>query len=803
MFSMFLCGLKTSKIRMKILNVLFFIAISQIAICQKTTISGFVTDVATGEKLIGAMIYEQKTKSGTTSNNFGFYSLSLPEKDSLTVEISYVGYEKQQVLIKKDSEKQINFSLTLNNELNEVLINQNRSIVKSNDISVVQIPISQIKTMPSLVGEADILKVFQLMPGVQSGAEGTSGLYVRGGSPDENLILLDGVPLYYVNHIGGFISVFAPNSVNSVKLYKGGFPARFGGRLSSVIDITMKDGNMKKPSGEISLGIISSGLSFESPIKKDKSSVFISFRRCNLDLLTRFMQQVINPQGFVGGYTFYDLNFKLNFKLSEKDRIYLSFYNGRDRIFLKDKSTGTSFDNTTYKFESNIKWGNILAAARWNHIFKSTVFSNLTIYYTKFYYLTSVNSSKTDNANSANSGSEQNLFNSQVNDLCGKYEIEWFPNRQHEIRTGISYIRHSFVPGLISYKSDLPGANKDTTLNSEKLAANEGCFYVEADIRFNEKTSMNIGVHTSLYNVGNKTFFSAQPRIVFNRELTQNMSAKASYSTMKQYVHLLSNSSAGLPNDLWVPSTAIIKPEFSQQIVAGLFYTIPKFSLDISVEMFYKTMNHLIEFKEGTSIFSGTSDWQAKVETNGTGKVKGLEILIQKQVGRFSGWIAYTLSKNTRQFENIDSGKEFPYKYDRTHDFSIVCNYKIRKNIQFSATWVYTTGAASTVAVSKYPLLNFDYSNNLFNTGYTFDDAHLYNGKNQFRLQAYHRLDIGFTFEKKLEKGTRIWNLSIYNLYNRMNPFILYFDTNGNNQRKLYQVTLFPFIFSFNYSFLF
>jgi outer membrane cobalamin receptor len=783
---------------MKILSILFLILIYQFGICQKATISGFVTDSETGEKLVGAMIYEQKTKTGTTSNNFGFYSFSLQSADSLLIEISYVGYEKQSVLITKNSEKQINFSLTLNNELSEVLISQSHSIVKSNDISILQIPISQIKNLPSLAGEADILKAFHLMPGVQAGAEGTSGLYVRGGSPDQNLILLDGVPLYYVNHIGGFISVFAPGSINSVKLYKGGFPARFGGRLSSVIDITMKDGNFKKRAGEISLGVISSGLSFETPIKKDKSSFFISLRRCNLDLFTRLAQKLTKPQDFSTGYTFYDLNSKLNFKLNEKNSVFLSFYHGRDRIFLKDKSTST-FDNATYKIESNIKWGNILTAARWNHIFKSTVFSNLTIYYTKFYYLTDVNNSKTDNDNSSNSETERNLFKSQVNDVSAKYEIEWFPNNQHEIRTGIFYIRHSFVPGYISYKLDLPGQNKDTTLNSQKLSADESCFYIEDDFHFNKKTSMNIGIHSSLYSVENKTFFSVQPRIVVNRELSQYMSLKASYSTMNQYVHLLSNSSAGLPNDLWVPSTTKIHPEFSQQIVAGLFYTIPKYSLDISFEVFYKKMNNLIEFKEGTSIFSGTSDWQSKVETNGSGNVKGLELLIQKQVGRYSGWIGYTLSKNTRQFEKLNNGKEFPYKYDRTHDFSIVFNLKIKKNIQFSATWVYSTGSATTLAVSKYPLINTDY----YFSQMTFDDAHLYNGKNQFRLPAYHRLDIGFTSEKKLTKGTRIWNLSVYNLYNRMNPFILYFGTNNNQNRKLYQITLFPVIFSFNYSFLF
>jgi hypothetical protein len=772
---------------------------------QNNTISGYIIDKESGEKLIGATIYNKTSKKGTLSNNYGYFSLSVPSGEPNTLVISYLGYQVivREITIKEDTK--INFNLKSENILDEVILTSDKEkpIEKRTEMSVVSIPVKEIEMLPALGGESDILKAIQLMPGVQSGNEGSSGLYVRGGSPDQNLVLLDDVPLYYVNHLGGFVSTFNTDAINTVKLIKGGFPAQFGSRLSSILDIRMKDGNNKEFHGKGMVGILASKISVEGPIKKNNSSYIISFRRMLYDLITQPLSKLISGGGGVG-YHFFDFNAKFNQHVSENNRIFFSAYLGDDRfnINFKEKDNGGKL-----KVKNNLRWGNNLFAFRWNHIYSSNLFSNVTIAYTRYRFLTEFSSKNTQN--SENSKALQQ-FKSGIFDFSAKIDFEYFISNNYKLKFGTSSIYHKFKPGInkINRRED-NNSIIDTIFGSKNIFALENAVYIENMLKIGNKLSANLGFRIVNYQVNHQNFYSYEPRILFNYLISKQTSIKLSYAQMQQNVHLLTSSGVGFPRDLWVPATEKSIPEQSQQIALGMAKTLENGKYEMSIESYYKKMKNLIAYKDGTNFIGNSTNWEDKVETNGKGNSYGLEFLIQKKEGKSTGWVSYTYSKSTRQFENINNGNSYPYKFDRRHDISIVFNHKLKKNIDFSATWILGSGYPVTLAAGKY--IVSDNVGNFHINDVNFNDfasqVDIINGRNNFRMRAFHRLDIGFNFRKQKKHGVRTWNISIFNLYNRQNPYYYFFDSkdylSNSNELVLKQQSLFPIMPSFSYSYKF
>ena len=780
------------------------------AFAQNITISGYVQDAATGEKLIGANVYNLPYKIGTTTNAYGFYSLQLPKKDSLQLFYSYVGYQAQKVNVPNHKNMTINIELAVGKQLEAVVITgqADNPIEDRNEMSVVSIPIKQIKILPALSGEVDIMKVMQLMPGVQSGSEGSSGLYVRGGSPDQNLMLLDDVPLYNVNHIGGFVSIFNTDAIKSVKLIKGGFPARYGSRLSSVMDVRMKDGNNKEFHGQGLLGIIASKVAVEGPIKKDTASYMISVRRFLWDLLTRPISKIATD-GAALGYNFYDINAKFNYYLKEKDHLYLSFYAGDDKLLAKIKNND---DGENQKLKSTLRWGNLLGALRWNHLFNPKLFSNATLSYTRYRYATRFSYSKT--GNNINNESE-NTFVSGVSDLTAKIDMEYYASSKYLLRMGLGSIHHRFRPGTTHLEQIQDGEKIiNSTFEENNLTAWEQFIFAENEIKIGKFNSI-IGLRATNYHVNGKAFYALEPRILLNYKLLRNLSIKVSYAEMQQYVHFLTSSGVGLPTDLWMPSTDKTPPEKSKQFAVGIAQSISNGKYELSIEAYRKKMNKLITYKAGENHLSTSKGWEEKVEKDGKGISEGVELLVQKKEGKTTGWVGYTLSKTTRQFENINDGAVYDFRYDRRHDISIVITHQLKENIDASATWVFGTGNAITLPIGRYYLGEDEKGLHPFPSLAYADEAELYSKRNAFRMRSYHRLDVGFNFHKKKKWGERIWSVSIYNLYNRQNPYFYYFDTPHETytqsnpiptkkpQQKLFQQSLFPIIPSVAYRFEF
>ncbi len=767
---------------------------------QNITISGYISDNETGEKLIGANIFESNAGRGATSNNYGFYSLTVPKSDSIFINISYIGYVSISDTIDVKSGLSKNYSLIPGTILAEVIVNANKGQItdKASEMSVISIPLSQIENLPSIGGESDIMKALQLMPGVSSGNEASSGIYVRGGTPDQNLILLDDVPLYYVNHLGGFVSTFNSDALSGIKLVKGGFPAIYGSRLSSVLDIRMKEGNMREFKGSGMIGMVASKVSIEGPIIKDTASYIVSFRRFMYDIFMLPLSEALT-QGLAIGYNFYDFNAKVNYRFSDKDRLFLSVYLGDDRISFRRK------DNSYYsssKIKINQDWGNNLFALRWNHIYGPKLFSNSILSYTRYRLLNDMSKNIDDGSYVQSAYSS---FISGINDISAKIDFEYFALPAIKMKFGINSLYHTFTPGLASYnQNDNQGFDVDTTFGNYKLNAFEHAAYLSNEINLGGKLFGDIGGRFSLYQVNGKNYFSLEPRVLLSVPIGSYVILKSSYATMQQNVHLLTNSGVGIPTDLWLPATEKVNPAKSTQYAFGVSGLLFNSKYEISLEGYYKDMSNLIAYKEGASTVNATSDWQDKVETDGKGKSYGLEFLFQKKAGRTTGWVGYTLSRTTRQFSNINNGEPFNYKYDRTHDISIVFSHQINENIDISATWVYGTGNAFTMAVGRYDVINDASSwHNENGDDFTYNSqAYIYNGINNFRMRAYHRLDIGANFHKKTKWGERTWNVSIYNLYNRKNPYYYFFDQVGS-QMVLKQQSLFPIIPSVSYSFKF
>lgn len=782
------------------------ICLASSSLAQKFTISGTLSDAGNGERLIGANVYNKENPlQGTTANTYGFYSLTLPAGEYIIL-YTFVGYQPIAKQIKLDKNIDLDVSMAMGTELGEVEIiaSQTEKIQERSEMSVVEIPMAQIKMIPALLGERDIIKAIQLMPGVQSGGEGTSGLYVRGGGPDQNLILLDGVPVYNASHLFGFFSVFNTDAINTVTLTKGGFPARYGGRLSSVLDIRMKEGSSKGFKAEGSIGIVASRLTIEGPIgKNEKTSFIVSGRRTYIDLLAQpIIKAASKSQGAsVGaGYFFYDLNAKVNHTINANNRIFLSAYTGTDKAYANYKEK-YYYDGYEYNSSSRnaLKWGNITTALRWNSIINKKLFANTTLTYSRYKFDVGlgIEDSQTKAGVTETSNTSFNYF-SGIDDWAGKIDFDYIPNTNHYIKFGVSDIYHTFKPGVTAFKQKSGSdASLDTTLGSANIFAHEAYAYVEDDIKIGARLKVNIGAALAAFVVKKKNYYSLQPRVSGRFLLTDNLSIKGSYAQMTQFIHLLTNSNIGLPTDLWVPTTDSIPPQQAWQVAAGFAYTFKK-EYEVSIEGYYKPMTNLIEYKEGASFFSQATNWDQKVEI-GKGLAYGVEFLIQKKVGKNTGWIGYTLSWSTRQFDNINFGEEFFYRYDRRHDISIVYTRKIGKRADLGITWVYGTGNAVTLPTSRYSSLPDLGNGQYFDPNYS--SIEYFNKRNGFRAPAYHRLDIGYNIHKQTKWGTSTWSIGLYNAYSRRNPFYLFFSQDYNGNRVLKQISLFPMIPSVAWSF--
>ncbi len=793
-------------------------------LAQNHTISGYVTDAKSGETLIYASVFDSITLKGTVSNEHGYYSLTIPA-EKVCLQASYVGYGKFRSTFMLDGDKKINIALDSDQTLDEVTIigEQVQSNVRSSQMSAVEIPISQITKVPTLFSEVDIIKVLQLLPGVQSGTEGSAGLYVRGGGPDENLFLLDGIPMYNVNHLFGFFSAFNADAIKNVTLYKGDFPARFGGRLSSVVDVRMKDGDLYEYHGNASIGLIASKINVEGPIVKGKTSFELSARRTYLDILAAPFIAIYSGEDDmrVGSY-FYDLNLKVNHKFSDKDRLFLSLYSGDDAAYLNYKSN--SSENGQSQIDAYMKdkwkWGNFVTSLRWNHVITPKLFMNVTGAYTQYRHSLGINYEETQTVNESGTATSitnnmQLAMNSGIYDVTAKADFDYNPIENHEITFGANITHHRFKPSTTSYHYKDSGSIGDigTTLfdtiigGNSNIGAIETSAYFEDDWAISNLVKADLGLHFSTFTVNKKTYTSLQPRVSIRTMINENLSIKAGYAYMSQYIHLLCNNSISLPTDLWVPTTEKISPMNSHQVALGVFYDMKGYQF--SSEVFYKHMDNILEYKDGASFFTlDQTNWDDKV-VMGEGKSYGIEFLARKQFGKTTGWIGYTLSKAERLFDRegqeLNFGKPFPAKYDRRHDISIVVSHEFSDRFDMGLTYVFCTGNCATLSLQDYQGIN----DNIFGMG---SQISYISSRNNFRFNNYQRVDLGFNFHKQKKYGVRTWNISVYNATSHNNPFIVYVDNEGYydettghyiDKRELKQICLFPIIPTASWSFKF
>ena len=755
------------------------------------TISGYIKEKGSGELLIGVNIYIKGTQTGTVSNAFGFYSLTLPDK-KIELTYSYIGFQPIIKKIDLVEDTTINIYLKTSIELEgvEIVADKSERISDNIQMSMVTIPIKQVKEIPALLGERDVFKVLQLMPGVRSGSEGSSGLYVRGGGPDQNLIILDDAPVYNAYHLFGFFSVFNGDALKSVELYKGGFPSRYGGRLSSVLDIRMIEGNNEKFGGEGSIGLISSRLMLEGPIVKKKGSFIVSARRTYVDVLAKPLIAFYGDGESVG-YYFYDLNAKMNYEINDKNRIFLSSYFGRDKLY-------TGYEEDDYSENFKLYWQNFTSTFRWNHQFNNKLFANTSLIYSRYKFDVGIEFEE-------NQGNNFNMdYFSGIEDYGIKYDMHYIPNPNHYIRVGATATKHHFTPSAVVVKgSSIP---VDLESNAKKINAIESAIYVEDEIKLG-RSKINAGLRFTNFYVNKKAYFSLEPRILYSYMINENFSFKASYSFMNQYIHLLSTTGISLPIDLWVPSTDIVGPKASHQIAMGFAHDFSDPHFSVSLEGYYKTMKNIIAYRDGanflnTGSFDQNEDFNYEdAVTVGDGKSYGAELLVQRKFGKLTGWVGYTLSWTKYQFDDINFGKEYYARHDRRHDISIVGIYKPSNKITVSATWVYGSGDAITLQRANYKGVTHNAFENYtyYQTVYDFGD------KNDFRMAPYHRLDFGIQFHKELKwGGKRTIEVSVYNAYSRANPFFYYLGSEYDSATQksktvLKQVSLFPIIPSISY----
>ena len=764
---------------------------------KKYTISGYVKDIGTNEILIGANIYEKALYLGTTSNNFGFYSFTLPA-GYISLNCSYVGYQKFSAGFVLDKDTVIIINLEPQPELDEVAVMGVRipAEIESTYSGTIDIPIEQIRSVPVFMGEVDVLKSIQLLPGIQSGGEGFSGLYVRGGGPDQNLILLDDVPVYNVGHLLGFFSIFNSDAISKVSIIKGGFPARFGSRLSSVVDIRTSDGDGNDFNGSASIGILSSRVSINGPIIKNKLLYSFSFRRTYFDLIAAPFQSKKDEKS---KYFFFDLNGKISYYLSEKNKFYLSAYWGKDDYSVKynyqdivvdDEQRNKKETTMTINDGRNSGWGNLIFSGRWNHVFGKKLFSNITAIVSDYRF----EISQTQNYMLGERWNYiyQRYF-SGIRDFGFKADFDYIPVVKHYIRFGGSYTQHSFYPGINVVMGDINDTEPiDTTYGGNYLTRPEAHFYIEDDFNVIKRLKVNVGIHFSLFLSENKSYKSVEPRLLGRFLLSNKVSLKGSFSVMTQYVHLLRTANIALPADIWLPVSDNIKPMRARQSSLGLEWSIRK-DIFFSIEGYHKILNNILDLKAESSFYDYSLNWEEML-VQGDGRSNGLEVFLHKKSGKLSGWFSYTYSKTLNKFPELNDGKEFPASTDRRNDISIFLSYHFNTRIDGGITWTYGTGTPITLPSDKYyaPKLPTAWYEEA--TGYNM----MISERNGYRMPNFHRMDIGFNFKKNKKWGMRMWSAGIINVYGRQNPFFLYFDDNVNEETgdfywSLKQLSIFPF----------
>jgi len=759
---------------------------------KKYTISGFITDKKSGERLIGASVFLPGKRLGTTSNVYGFYSITL-EEDTLDFQVSYSGFVTYFASIHLVKDLQVDIQMEPAVIINEpVIVNsEGRKNVASRAVGKNDVSSGFIKSLPSLMGEADVFKSLQLLPGVQGSNEGSSGLNVRGGSPDQNLILIDGVPVYNASHAFGLFSVFNADAVNSVEIIKSGFPASYGGRLSSVIDVHMKEGDKYELHGEGGIGLVFSKLTIEGPIRKGKSSFLLSARRTYFDLLFDAALDASDAQAEFKPF-FSDINAKANFPVGKNDRIYFSLYLGKDSY--RSSDWYDNYDDSIHirtTYTQAFSWGNITGLVRWNHVLSKKMFSNLTLTYSRYRFRNRTSEERESNVAHYGFLSDQRYF-SGIQDLNFKMDVDYLPSPNHFIKMGFSSILHHYEPGISSFRQRDTVIKVDTEVDNHSLYALETDMYVEDDVRISPRMKMNAGLRFGSFLVKQKFMASLQPRLNLVFKLHDRWSLKASAGTMRQFIHLLANSNLGLPTDLWLPVTRRVPPQKSVQFTTGAVYRHDK-SLEASMEVYYKDMKNVIDYSEGSAFGSAYNNWEDMVEI-GSGKAYGIEWMLQKRKGKVSGLVSYTLGKSTRTFAAINDGKSFPYKYDRRHEVKTAVIWKPSQKFELGANWLFSTGNAISLPEAYY----YDPFTNRY--------VDIYTARNNFRMPNYHRLDLSVKFTKQKKRHLRIWTFHIYNAYNHFNTFFIYKgeDILGSpGDVHFREVSVFPIIPSFSYQFKF
>lgn len=782
-------------------NCLLVNAYSQNVKQRQIRIHGYIYDKTTKETLIGATFMDSYYKAGTITNAYGFYSLSITKGKGM-FSISYVGYEKQDISYNLDKDTMINVFLTPSSTLQEVTIKDKAIEKRFVDEPIpgkIYVNPEIVSSMPSLTGESDLLKALQMLPGVKSGTEGTTGLNVRGGNIDQNLYLVDGIPIYNPNHLMGFISTFNTDAIKNIDFYKGSFPSQYGGRVSSVVDVRTKDGNNEKIKGDVSVGLISAKVNLEGPIVKDKTTFSLSARRTYLDLITapliKYENNQNNDENVDFGYHFSDVNMKIQHKFNYKSKLTASLYWGEDKynFSIKDNST-----NNAGNSKAKVKWGNFITTLDWAYQLSNVLFTNLSISYNK--YKSNINSTYESTSNENGQNNKYNFsydFISSIEDVSLRNNYNYYLNSYNSIRFGVEYTHHAYSPEITSIVTNDNSVITSPYSITNKKYGNEIISYLEDEINFN-KLCITAGLHLDNYNVEGSNYFSLQPRVSFRYNLTPSLSLKGGYAMMNQNIHLLANGIISLPTDLWVPVTKKIKPITSNQVSMGLFYQL-KDICEISMEGYYKKLNNVIDYKDGVSSFNNSENWEEKV-SQGKGKAYGVEFLIQKEKGNTSGWISYTLSFSKRQYDDgqINAGKEFYDRYDTRHQVNIVLTQKIGNGIDITAAWVFNSGSRTSVPIASY-YDNYGYTL----TSYSYNNPDLinvYGERNNFKMPCYHRLDIGMNFKKKTKHGQRIWSVNVYNAYNHKNAFFV-FTTNKPNKLKAYSIM--PIIPTVSYTYKF
>ncbi len=759
--------------------LLFAFALPLISNAQQSiTISGYIKDSKTKESLIYANIFVTNNKSGARTNEYGFYSITVPYADTIGLVISYIGYVPQAKKVATKTNLRLDIVLEPSaNSLAEVTINgtRNNDNVQRPQMGVIDIPMRAVKELPVLAGERDILKTIQLLPGVQQGHEGTTGYFVRGGNFDQNLILLDEATVYNPNHLFGLVSTFNINAVNDVKLIKGGFPAEYGGRLSSILNITMKDGNKEKIQVEGGLSSIAANVTVQGPMFKKKASYIISARRSYLDLFLR----PFTPKDKAGTtFYFYDLNGKVNYELGANDHIFLSLFTG------KDKAAYTGANSLNYGTD----FGNATGTLRWNHLFGSKMFLNTSFIYNDYHL--GLNTQQ---------GNYYELLYTAIRDIGGKTDLTFIPNTNHTIKTGLNYTYHILYPGAVSSK--VPKKGNRLNINRDSIPqkySNEFAAYLGDEWKISETLGLSYGARVPVFFTTKKTYIEFEPRITGKVNVSPTSSIKASYTVMHQFLHSVPNSTASLPTDIWLTSSDVVKPQNSTQYALGYFKNFKENKIEASVEAYYKTMNHQVLFKEGTQIVLNTN--LDDVLTFGNGISYGVEFFVKNNFGRLTGWASYTLSKTEQTFKDLNFGKTFPFAYDRRHNLSLAASYELTKRWTVSADFVFYTGSAFTLPAGRIPV-GID--------GTLYDGVYYdYTGRNNARLRSYNRLDVSASYKKIRtifkRKYESEWVFSIYNIYSRQNPYFVYLTTDPvTKQPQAKQVSLLPIVPSIGFNFKF